>query len=434
MKYSLRSYMAALCVLASASVFADEALLEKARELSAKGKVVEAYQLLLGEADNNAGDPEFDYLFATTAIDAGVPLQAVFPLERVLDTNPDNAAARAELARAFFLIGENEAARSEFKKARQSDMPARAGNQIDSYLSEIDARILGSKERSAAYLEFGGGADSNVNSATGSAQITVPTGTFNVNLPEKYSVVGRVETGASFVRALKTNLNLYGSGKLEFYQPSDASEFATRDTDGTLGLHLLRGREQYRIALVAQNYAVERATFRNLFGFNLLWQHTYDANDQISLFGQFAALEYKKVSALDTNQYAIGVSWVHSFASEYQPILYLTSYIGVEDEKDTNNPSAGRDYYGVRIGASLRTSASLSWGAVMAYQSSEYHGPDIFMITRNDDYFDLRINVNHVFAKNWELRPEISYTKNDSNSVFSSYTRSRAMLNVRREF
>jgi tetratricopeptide (TPR) repeat protein len=316
-----------LLTLFSVAVLADPSLLEKARALQAGGKAPEAYQMLQAQSDKYAGNPDYDYLLGTIAIDAGVPLQAVFALERVLDIQPGNAAARAELARAYFLIGENQAARAEFEQAKKAEMPAEARVEIGSYLSSIDERILGGKQRTLGYLEAGLGFDSNVNSATASSQITAPNGLlYDVNAPEKNSPVARLEGGGSFSYALETNLNVYGNGKLELYRPSDASEYATRNTEGTVGLHFLRGREQYRFALVAQNYAVDSTTTRNLSGINGQWQHTIDARNMLSLFAQFASLKYPEASVLDADQLAMGLSWIHALAGKYQPVAYLTGF------------------------------------------------------------------------------------------------------------
>ena len=334
MKHLLPALITALLTFFTIAAHAEPSLLEKARALQASGKASEAYQMLQKQADRYAGNPEYDYLLGTTAIDAGIPLQAVFALERVLDVQPDNAPARAELARAYYLIGENQAARAEFSKAKQSAMPAPARLEMDRYLSAVDERILGNKQRTVTYVEAGLGSDSNINAATSTSQITVPGGVYTLTTKTSSSVA-RLEAGGSFNHALKTNLELYGSGKIELYHPSTASKYATRNTEGSIGLHFLRGREQYRLALVAQNYAVDSTTARNLTGLNGQWQHTLDARNLLSVFAQLGALRYPQTSTLDANQIASGVSWIHVLDNKYQPVLYATAYLGKEDEKDS---------------------------------------------------------------------------------------------------
>ena len=58
------------------------------------------YAELARQQSTRAGDPAYDYAFATAAIDAGHYGEAIIALQRVLAVQPNNAPARAELARA----------------------------------------------------------------------------------------------------------------------------------------------------------------------------------------------------------------------------------------------------------------------------------------------------------------------------------------------
>ena len=77
----------------------------------------------------------------------------------------------------------------------------------------------------------------------------------------------------------------------------------------------------------------------------------------------------------------------------------------------------------------------MSWRSVLVYQSSDYHGADkVFGIKHKDSYTNLELAADYTFAHNWILKPEVAYTKNDSNAEISSYTRATAMINLRKEF
>ena len=54
------------------------------------------------EADR-AGEPDFDFVLGMAAIDSGRIAEAIFALQRVVDTQPENGPARAELGRALML-------------------------------------------------------------------------------------------------------------------------------------------------------------------------------------------------------------------------------------------------------------------------------------------------------------------------------------------
>ncbi len=416
---------------------ANEALLSEAKVLHESGKAVQAYQLLQQNADDYAGNLEYDYLLGKVAIDAGEPLEAVFALERVIDQQPDFAPARAEIARAYFLIGENEAAKAEFSKAKQADMPADSRQLIDRYISTIDERILGSLSDSTFYIAAGAGYDSNVNSATSTSQIAVPTGTLTLLAPEADSSVGLLQAGGRFSHAIKQHINIYGSADLLLNEAFDEKDFSTQIADAALGLHFLQGLNQYRVAMVGQVFALDGSANRNLMGLNGQWQRTIDAANQFTLFGQFASLRFPDANRLDVNQLSVGATWLHVYSSAYQPITYLTGYYGSEDEQTdiAGSEFIGRDYFGLRAGLRFKTSARLLWSAVLTYQQSEYGGVNpIFGITREDDFFNITTGANYVFGGGWSVSPELTYSKNDSKLEINSYDRLRALVTARKEF
>jgi len=81
-------------------VFADD-LTDKAKALLDQGKAADAFVLLEPQEGGRAGDITFDLLLGIAAVDSGQSTRAVFALERVLALQPDNARARAEIARGI---------------------------------------------------------------------------------------------------------------------------------------------------------------------------------------------------------------------------------------------------------------------------------------------------------------------------------------------
>src|SRR5574341_400922 len=126
---SMRTFLGALLGLAlftaSITAGADE-VTDRAKRLLAQQQAKEAYALLAPLEEKRAGDPEFDYLLGIAALDAGEPERAVFALERVLALQPNNALARAEIARAYFIMGERETAKREFQAVREQPIPSEA--------------------------------------------------------------------------------------------------------------------------------------------------------------------------------------------------------------------------------------------------------------------------------------------------------------------
>src|SRR4051794_26376912 len=160
-----------LTFLASPAAFAQaDPVLARARALVTAKDAKGALALLAPLEAERAGQPEYDYLLGMAALDSGDAQAAVFALERAVAVQPGNLQARTELARAYFALGENEAAKREFATVRQAQLPAEVAASIDRFLSAIDR----GPTRVYAYVEGTVGTDSNVNSATSSSSLAVP--------------------------------------------------------------------------------------------------------------------------------------------------------------------------------------------------------------------------------------------------------------------
>jgi hypothetical protein len=189
--------------------------------------------------------------------------------------------------------------------------------------------------------------------------------------------------------------------------------------------------------MVGQVFALDGDANRNLLGMSGQWQRTIDAANQFTLFTQYASLRFPDASLFDVNQISVGATWLHVFANRYQPITYLTGYYGTEDEQSnlSNTEFIGRDYFGFRAGVRFKTSARLLWSGVLTYQQSEY-GDDhpVFARTREDDFINVIVGADYLFSGGWSVRPEITYSDNDSTLKINTYNRLRALITARKEF
>src|SRR6185503_19877957 len=120
------------------------------------------------------GNPAFDFYFGVAAIDSGNAGEGVLSLERYVTNFPDNLEARMELARGYFVSGEDTRAREEFDAVRKANPPPPVVTNIDRYLDALRARDSAFKTTTSAFLEFGVGYDSNINGGVSSAGVNLP--------------------------------------------------------------------------------------------------------------------------------------------------------------------------------------------------------------------------------------------------------------------
>lgn len=437
---SIACMLLAGCVYALPLIVnAQDGLLAEAQGLLAGGQGEEAYALLLPELGRRAGEPDYDYLFGLAALEVGEPTEAVFAFERVLLVQPDHLQARAELARAYYLMGESGAARREFETVKQEDVPPQVKETINRYLAAMDYPHDPKRARLNVYLEFGGGYDSNVNSAATTSQVAIPaTGEVFLLFPfgqEQDSGIGSIEGGFRFAHPLRSNLNVYGGANAKWRQAFNATKFDQAIGNGLLGLHLVHGANEYRLAVLGQSFLIDGDANRNLGGVNAQWQRNLNAQNQITLYGQAAALRYPGQHIRDADQYAGGLAWAHAFDVAGQPVALLSIFGGTEDNKTSSRPDIGRDFVGARLGGQYTVNDRATAFGAVTYQYSRYGGVDpIFKQRRTDDFVTAALGLRYAIDKHWSIRPEIGYTNNDSTLEINEFDRWQAMVFLRNDF
>lgn len=433
--------LAVACALFPATLAAD-ALIERAGALLEAGEPQQAYALLAAEAAERGGDPEFDLALGVAALEAGEPAQAAFALERVLAVDPDHARARTELARAYFLMGENEAAREEFSNVRRQTLPPAQTRAIDDYLSAIDARLRAQQRRIGIFIEAAAGWDSNVNSATDSSQVALPAfGNIVFTLDRSgreldsgfFEVNGGMAFNAPFLA--RDDLRIFGAADLHERITVEEEDFRTRGANGQLGLRHERGADAFLVSLLAQRFWIDGDPNRDQGGVLAQWQHAFGRRTQASLFGQWAMQRFPGQEVRDVDQFSLGAGLVHQFEGAGAPIVYASVYGGGDDEQDNARDDIGRSFAGVRVGGQYAWNARTLLTGGASWQWSRYGDEDpLFLERRRDHFILLRAGIEYALNRNWSLRPELQYANNDSTLPVNDFDRWQLLMTVRNDF
>src|SRR3989442_2030438 len=267
--------VAALFALLQSLAFADE-ITDRARRLLQEKNPQAAYVLLEPLESQRAGDPEYDYLLGIAALDSGERERAVFALERVLAVNPNPAQARAEIARAYFEMGEKENAKREFENVRASNPPEAVKQTIDRYLSALEA----GPTRFSGFVELGFGHDSNVNSATSANQIAIPAlggivaalAPSGVKQSDNFATAGG---GLNYVYGFSPESAVLAGVAANGKFNRQHGAFDTATVDGNLGLRLSRATEPLTAGYQGQDCQVNHDDFRTTNDAEAQWQHNY---------------------------------------------------------------------------------------------------------------------------------------------------------------
>ncbi len=429
---------ALLLVLASAAAAAAD--LEQALSLIASGNADQAYQMLAAEEDANSGDPNFDYLLGLAALDSGRPGRAVFALERVLAVEPGHARARAEIARAYFQLGELETARGEFEAVKQQGVPPAVAEALQRFLSAIDERVDGNRRQLRAYVELGLGYDSNINSATDQRNVAIPAfGGLIFRLDdagvEDADGYGSVAAGFTGRHPLWGEFDVVGGGNIAKREHFSDDNFETSSVDAHAGIGYTRGLDSFTLALQGETFLVDNHSFRNAYGIVGGWNRELDARTRLSAFMQIFGLDYPGQDIRDAMRYVGGIGYSHAFEMRFNPVVFVSGYGGVEDERRSNVPHLGHDLYGLRLGGELRLAPRVAAFAGMNIEFRDFGGPEpAFQRTRDDERYQFRAGMNYRPAPLWLTTAQVSYVNNDSNIVVNDYDRVVVGFTLRRDF
>ena len=426
--------IANLAGISQAQAKVDEPV-RKALALHADGNAADALALLEPLAVERVGDPDFDMAYGIAAADLNQFGIAITALQRVVAAQPDNAQARAELARVYAMVGDAETARQEFGTVlADPTLPDPVRQRFNSIMSTIDQQT-GRSSAVTGFVDAEGGYDSNINTATGLTSLTLPLFSF---LGPAQLGGGATRTGKPFAQIqggisgetpLSRRDRLFGSVLGMHRENIDSSAFDQSAITGTAGVaHNFADKGVISLAGQVQQFWLANSAFRTSYGGIAQYSKTLAGNGVLSLSGRYARLDYQNDTARDADRWSGQVAYTDNS-------LYLTASGGIERTVRPQSRYLGNDFAqaGVTLQQSLgdRTIASLS-GAV---EYRRYQGNDpLFLGKRQDVQFDLSADLRVAIAKNVSLRPRIAYTRNESRFALYDYDRVTASVALRLEF
>ena len=438
---------------------AREKPLRDAEALMKAGKPAEAYNLLEPLEFDRSGEVRFDYMIGIAALDCGKADKATIAFERVLSVDPNHAGARMDMARAYYQLGDLPRAKIEFDTLAMQNPPEAVRAAIQKYLDAIAAQQAAKKTRYSVYIEGGVGYDDNVNNSTSQLQISVPyfnSAAFtlsptNRKTADKYYSVA---AGGEISHNLDDNWGLYAGVDVRQRGNSTQTSFNTLNLDGRAGVAFTQGANIFRVGWIAGAYYLGSLVGsqnnvaddynRNTSGFSADWRHVYSPSNQVSIFAQRGYHRFidtaMKINNFDQDVY--GAGWLHALPDE-KSLLFGSLFLAKEDDVapiTPTNPAGGRvdgrkSTQGLRAGGQTPLREDIELFAILGLQSGAFEKVNaLFLRKRQDQLFDMSVGANWHWEKSWTLRPQLNYSRNDSNIVIYSYGRTDVSLTVRRDF
>lgn len=425
------AWLSTLLLLMALPVFAADEVVIRAKQQLDNGDAQGAYDVLSPLQSDRAGDPEYDFVLGSAALQLGKNTEAVFALERVLAVLPNNAPARALIARAYYNLKELETSKREIDNVKRQDVPPEVSLVMDRMLDRINRDLDAQKTTFHGWVEIGAGWDSNVNSATADSQVAVPGLGPVILAPASREQEDSFITfggGVNFNHPFSKRLSMFGGLTYQNKSNMNESDFSTYYYDANLGLAYKRDRDTFTVGATYNSFFVDNPQFyanayRNATGVSAQWQHDFDARNQASLFFQYNDLQYPDQEIRNADRYVGGANYAHAFGRG-TAITYVGVYGGIEDEKEDGVPQLGHDLYGVRLGGQWNVVEKFAIFANASLEHREYGGPDpVFVEVREDDQLNASVGMIFVPRKGVRITPQALWTDSQSNISVYEYDR-----------
>lgn len=402
------------------------------------GKAAAAYQVLEPLEFDRAGEPDFDYWLGLAALEAGRPDRATLALERVLAVNPQFTAARLDLARAYFALGDYARARTELTTVLALDPPPAARETAERHLRAIEERRR--RLQIVGYAEAAVGRDSNVNNSTGQSQVFVPLfGTTltlnptNVRRPDSYAVAGG---GFDANYSLSDAAAVFVAADVRDRMNARADTFDNAAYDVRGGMRYRSGSDFFQAYLNSGRYYLDNKYYRTGGGLNLEWRRTLDARNELGVFGVAGRVRYADTGmrSNDINPLLAGVSWQGVVDERTRTTVRAGAFVGYEDSVN-NRIDGDKKSAGVRLLGQTAIHPDADAFVALGAQVGDFQRQNsVFSTTRRDWQYDVTAALGWRFARDWELRPQAVFIRNRSNVVINAYDRYDISMAVRRSF
>lgn len=429
--------LALACALTAYQAHAADAVMDQAYKHMQANNAKAAYALLEPAESARAGDKDFDFLFALSALEVGQNTRAIFALERVLAVDPTNARARAELGRAYLAVGEVPAARAELKLVKEQGVPDEVAKSIDNILDAVERVESEGKTTIRGYVEASLGYDTNVNASTTQGTVAIPSLgglpiTLNPSSRAQEDWFGSVGGGVNFRSPLSTGWAVtggaFGSQRINF----SVDDLNQLNTDFNLGVVNNQGKNIYSLVAQASTLHLDGDRYRNVYGATGQWQHNLDARNQVSAYVQYSDISYVGQEVRDTDRWVVGAGYAHALREG--ALLFGSAYL-VKEDNQSNFSELSLDGWGLRFGGQTNLYHDIILFANAGYERRNHDAEDsTFFVIRDDKQLNFNVGVTYAIKRDLRLTSQFQLTDQSSNIVFNDYNRRVLSVTLRKDF
>ena len=339
--------------------------------------------------------------------------RAIATFRKMLIANPRLVRVRLELARAFFLKGEDGLARQHFERVLAGNPPAGVALNVNRFLSQIRAR-----KRSSMRVGFALAPDTNLGGGSDERIIHIHGLPFRRDREElTRSGIGIAAwAGGEYQYPLSPQWRLRAGGDIHRKEYRER-EFDRMTVAGHVGPRWLigRGTEASLLASVRQHWIADEADHRDI-GARTEFRHRLSRRTTGHVTLSRHERRYEERDHLDgpITDLSIGAGWVAS------PTIRIDAAVGWgKDRPETERYRNERRW--MRLGATAALPYGFTVGASGTLRWTEYEG-DWFPFTedgspRSDITRHLRVFAHNRAFTVGGFSPQVSLVREDRTST-----------------
>ncbi|MDH5299892.1 MAG: tetratricopeptide repeat protein [Gammaproteobacteria bacterium] len=409
-----------LLLLSSTAHAVDSPQLAQANTLLAQHRPVQALALLEETMAADAGDPQYDRLLGQAALAANKPNLAVFALERVVLTQPDDTDARLALVRAYIELGEFRQAKTELTQLPVSRDPS-LYHIAQQYMRQINYGIRQQQRDFALVVSMGAGRDSNANSATDIDQFLGAN--LSTNSQATASDTSSLLLSAAAALPLSKKWRNETSAQFFHQEFSDASFVNTDSVSLTNSLNYQSSRRsQEQWVLQAMHTEVDQQLNNRQASVQFNHAYTLDTGS-LTLTVKTGQTRYDdKYAIRNIQQHSGGLRYAYQLGSLSGNVALLTG----QDRPIDNQSPYSRQFNAAQLGFMWNQGKTNTIASINYVQS--VYDSTFFGIDRNDNNVGASLRLNYKLGAKWTAGPSLTIMRNQSSVDLYDYDRNQAMV------
>ena len=425
----------ALTQSAWAAGAASEVDLSAAQTLIEQRRYDDAYGLLAPNAAKDTSSAQLAYLMGRAALGRGQAEQAREWLTRSLQLQADFIDAHLALGQAYYRLGMLAEARLAFETVfRFDNLPPDLESQVRIYSQAASQHLEGGRRLvSFGYAMMG----------IGQYWVNPTKGTNALGGNDRRDTFYNARVGGGLNYELADNYALDGSldYRFRYYDNPDSRN----DSDLRWRAAVSRAENEANIAAGIFGRVSYRgeSTYRNDYGAFADYRYRLDADNQISVGGEVRRRRYPegRLRQRTFSTAVANVGWVRALA-DGQASFSLKAHAGYNFA--TGRPDGDSMVYGLTGNLDFTLTETVSgfvfgWWEHDSFDAERIHfHPDaldqIVSLQRQDNLYEVGAGLVWDLGGGWSLRPEILFTRDQSNAVAVNYSATEAWMNLRVDF